>query len=487
MSKEIHVNSYVKKDGTHVREHIRNVNSVGSFAPKQEPQKIILEENHNKTNPVLYYSDESEYVSPTVLTGGIEYDAPGGGSVDSGSSGSVGDIVSEVVKVISEVTPMVAQLVSALNSGNSSAAAYWQPQVNSKIKQINLKQNQVEYIIKEYSKKLAKTKNKEEYSKLYETLAKSNIPHRKLSSMVYAVNALANNGNYAQAATELENFKNSSTPIDTSKPYIQASPRPEIKAAPKPEIRSKYHPEIRAAYHPEMKAAPQNIIKQQYDRWNNDRKHMFAEYPEFQKQAIGTALDIMDIPPVNYIHDANNLWKIAADKFEHDSDYINANGMVIDSIEQLTPKVKDIVRQKLIQQIGKDNARGVFFNSTSTLAQGIGQSKEFQEYIVKNIDKLYNGEVIESGSTYFKSNYNLRLALGHADILFAQIDKDGNISAIIMDTYDFNEFDPDWKVHIAYHVQKEGLIENYYILIYVLIPMQEAWGLNTCIIKDLYD
>ena len=56
-----------------------------------------------------------------------------------------------------------------------------------------------------------------------------------------------------------------------------------------------------------------------------------------------------------------------------------------------------------------------------------------------------------------------------------------------MDTYDFNEFDPDWKVHIAYHVQKEGLIENYYILIYVLIPMQEAWGLNTCIIKNLYD
>lgn len=162
MPKEIHVNSYVKKDGTHVREHIRNVNSVGSFAPKQEPQKIILEENHNKTNPVLYYADESEYVSPTVLTGGIEYDAHGGGSVDSGSSGggSVGDIVSEVVKVISEVTPMVAQLVSALNSGNSSAAAYWQPQVNSKIKQINLKQNQVENIIKEYSKKLAKTKNK---------------------------------------------------------------------------------------------------------------------------------------------------------------------------------------------------------------------------------------------------------------------------------------------------------------------------------------
>lgn len=484
MSKEIHVNSYVKKDGTHVREHIRNVNSVGSFAPKQEPQKIILEENHNKTNPVLYYANESEYVSPTVLTGGIEYDAPGGGSVDSSSSGSVGDIVSEVVKVISEVTPMVAQLVSALNSGNSSAAAYWQPQVNSKIKQINLKQNQVENIIKEYSKKLAKTKNKKEYSKLYETLSKMNIPHRKLSGMVYVVNALATNGNYAQAATELENFKNSSTPIDTSKPYIQAAPQPEIKAAPKPEIRAKYHPEIRATYHPEIKAAPGNIIKKQYERWNNDRKHMFAEYPEFQKQAISIAFDGMDASAKYNVPDANNLWKIAADKFEHESDYINANGMVIDHIEQLTPKVKDIVRQKLIQQIGKDNARGVFFNPSSSLAKNIGHSEEFQEYIAKNIDRLNNGEVIESGSTYFKSNYNLRLALGHADILFAQIDKDGNISAIIMDTYDFNEFDPDWKVHIAYHVQKEGLIENYYILIHVIVPLQEIPCLYTCMIKN---
>lgn len=146
-------------------------------------------------------------------------------------------------------------------------------------------------------------------------------------------------------------------------------------------------------------------------------------------------------------------------------------------LNQLPPKVRNIVKEKLIQQIGKDNAQGIFFNSTSTLAQGIGQSREFQEYIAEHIDKLNNGEIIESGSTYFGSDLNLRLALGHADILFAQIHKEGYLSAIIMDTYDFNKSDPDWKVKIAYDVQDAGLLENYYLLILIIIPIQEIQGL----------
>lgn len=81
------------------------------------------------------------------------------------------------------------------------------------------------------------------------------------------------------------------------------------------------------------------------------------------------------------------------------------------------------------------------------------------------------------------SGENLKLALRNADVLFTQINNEGYLSAIIMDTYDFNEFDNDWRVHIAYHVQKEGLIENYYILIHVIVPLQEIPCFYVCIYK----
>lgn len=58
-------------------------------------------------------------------------------------------------------------------------------------------------------------------------------------------------------------------------------------------------------------------------------------------------------------------------------------------------------------------------------------------------------------------------------ILFTQINKDGNVSAIIMDTYDFNRDDVRREVKTAYDVQEAELIENYYLLILIIIPIQE--------------
>lgn len=475
MQKEIHVNSYVKRDGTRVREHNRSINSNNSIMSEQE--RVILDENpYGTAIPRIEYD---EYGNPMVLTGRIEYDdfrdgSVDRGSLDRGSSGgdSVGDIVSEVVKVISEVTPMVAQLVSALNSGNRTSVAYWQPQVNTKIEQINLKQNQIENIIKEYSKKLARTKDKEEYTKLYEILSKSNIPHKKLSSMVYAVNALTNNGNYAQAAAELENFKNNSTPLINDS--LLASNNIQKGGINTPSAKTNIPASQIAMSVPKTVVYNEKLTNNQTNKVNSNA--LFHGHPDFQKGFIDFGMSLMDTFTFGKMVDTNSLWKISANKLEHDLKYINENCSFLESIEQLPPNVRDIVRQKLVQQINQDDARGVIFYSWSTLAKGIGHSKEFHEYIIKNMDKLNNDEIIESGSTYFGSDINLKYALGHADILFTQINKDGNVSAIIMDTYDFNKSDTNWMVKIAHDVQDAGLIENYYLLIYVLIPLYEIFG-----------
>lgn len=476
MQKEIHVNSYVKRDGTRVREHNRSMNSNNSI--KSEQERVILDENpYGTAIPRIEYD---EYGNPMVLTGRIEYDdfrdeSVDRGSLDRGSIGgdSVGDIVSEVVKVISEVTPMVAQLVSALNSGNRTSVAYWQPQVNTKIKQINLKQNQVENIIKEYSKKLARTKDKEEYTKLYETLSNSNVPHKKLSRMIYAVNAYANNGNYAQAAAELENFKNNSTPlINNSLLAVNNIQKGGINT---PSAKTNIPASPIAMSVPKTVVYNEKLTNDKTNKTNSNA--LFHGHPHAQKGIVDFGMWSKNVQNSGNINDAKELWKISSHHFKQSTEYINKNGVVVDSIDQLPSELKNIVRKKVIQQINQYDSRGVIFNPTSTLAQGVGHSKEFQEYIVKNIDKLYNGKIIEFGSTNFVSDENLRYALGHVDILFTQLNKDGNISAIILDTYDFNKLDPDWKVKIAYDVQDAGLLENYYLLILIIIPIQEIQGL----------
>ena len=52
----------------------------------------------------------------------------------------------------------------------------------------------------------------------------------------------------------------------------------------------------------------------------------------------------------------------------------------------------------------------------------------------------------------------------------ARIDRDGNFRALIIDTYDFNKADPDWRVEIAQNVQRNGLITNFYTMNIIVIP-----------------
>ena len=91
-------------------------------------------------------------------------------------------------------------------------------------------------------------------------------------------------------------------------------------------------------------------------------------------------------------------------------------------------------------------------------------------HIQENLDKLIKGEVIKEASTYFASNENLQKALGHADILYTTLSENGDLYALVLDTYDFNADDPDWKVRIARNAQEAGLLRNYYTLMVIIIP-----------------
>ena len=58
---------------------------------------------------------------------------------------------------------------------------------------------------------------------------------------------------------------------------------------------------------------------------------------------------------------------------------------------------------------------------------------------------MFRGEHINT-SLNFVSNPNLHYALGKVDILDMHINKEGDIEAYVLDTYDFNEGSSNWLV-----------------------------------------
>lgn len=111
------------------------------------------------------------------------------------------------------------------------------------------------------------------------------------------------------------------------------------------------------------------------------------------------------------------------------------------------------------------------FKPDSTLSQAVVKSPELKTFIQKNKESLQNGQIV-NGSTSFSSTKNLSLALGNADIYNAYIDEAGNFRAYIIDTYDFNKNDPRWYVEIAYNVQQNKLITNFYTINVIFIPRE---------------
>jgi len=192
--------------------------------------------------------------------------------------------------------------------------------------------------------------------------------------------------------------------------------------------------------------------------------------PEMQKHFVGVGMKIKNI--LNHASDANELWKMSSGGLNQNSEYLQQNGKLLESTNQLPSDMKNFVQKKLQEQLDVNDSRGIFFRADSNLAKETASSPEMQKFIKDNIFRLYNGENV-TGSGYFVSSRNLQLALGHADIYNAHIDTEGNLVAFIIDTYDFNKDDPMWEVRVARNIQEYGLLENYFEIIFIIIPKEE--------------
>lgn len=191
-----------------------------------------------------------------------------------------------------------------------------------------------------------------------------------------------------------------------------------------------------------------------------------------KKLILNTGINLIGWEKLN---DARELWNFSS--IGGAQEYILKNGKLYEKISDLNNnKLETIIRTKLNTQLHITEARGIVFKPESSISQEIIKSNTLKNYIHERKAILKEKRILQDGSLSFDKfdNFNLYNALGNADIIDIKLDNDNNLIAKIIDTYDFNEDDPNWIVRMARTVQDAKLLENYYEIIVIKVPY-EMW------------
>lgn len=459
-NKVVHVNSYTKSDGTHVKEHYRG-KGVTSFLPTRDEaivdpiendKQVISEEPALIKDPLVqmlakilnvenvpnippFIPEETNkgplYGSNLVLEGGVS-----AGHIDfSNILSAIVSIASIAVDVVMIAAPIVAEISKAIEQNNQTKIDQLKPKLNSQLAQIQKSQNLADRLEKENIKKLAETKDQQEYSNLYQALQEQREINTKNRLSLNKINYAMEHNDYHTVYDELKNYQNNNNVVGKK---IQT-----------------FGKNVSSNINQSMEKMKQNAL---------------SKIAPYQKKGISLIMN--NLMPLQGYHNANELWKLAAENFDSSNDYINQNGYMVESTSDLTPELRNFVSNKLMGQIGTADSKGAVFRPDSSLAKEVVKSEAFKTFIRNNLTPLLKGQVINSGIN-FEGETDTHYSLGHTDVLDAHIDANGTLSAIVIDTYDFNKNDPDWKVQWARNVQDHGLLTNYFSIIYIMLSYED--------------
>ena len=190
------------------------------------------------------------------------------------------------------------------------------------------------------------------------------------------------------------------------------------------------------------------------------------------KEMLDNIASTVDNRP-HILKDAVRFWDISSHGLENDKSavYVANNCKFYSQINKLPvePAVQKAVRNKVRQQLNRDNSVGIIFHKDSNVAQKIAKDADFNNIIKQNFSKLYKGEHINTSMRFnLLKAPNLYFAFGNVDILDLHINNEGNFEAYVLDTYDFNEGSSNWFVQKGRLAQEKGLINNYYTLVKVI-------------------
>lgn len=405
--KQIHVNAYTKKDGTHVKEHYRMIDTSNCFGI-------------NQTN-----IDNDFYLDPVLIGGISNYvgsdNIPQMETPTSGGWKNIGEVILQVAimatKVIAKVAPIVTKLEKQGDFSDISKVQNVEFNLNKSIEMMENAQKIMKQNLDKNLNKLTSSKNQKDYANLYETYIKERNIYQQTSNSVEKIKYAIKKQDYTSAINELNNY------LDLQKDIIN-----------------------------EKNAALQdNIYSNNATLWEQFQGQLFQK---------GDLINL-NIGASNLKNAMQNM-KIAQN---------DENAIVLNNLKS----IKDYNLKETIKGYGiPENSKGIIYLFNSEPSIKISKSNALREFIANNYNKLIKNE-IKTANIEFEllKDPDLFVAIQHATLLNPYIDKYGNFSTIIVDYYDFeprqysNGNIPTYINNWGYSMQEKGVIEKYFILIYI--------------------
>ncbi len=473
--KLVHVKAYVKDDGTKVREHYR-----GGVMTTSIMEGGCEVDTDNGSGPLGDCTNSEEFMrqlelwlesdgllknlprvdkemsANAVLKGGVSKTdiAIGGGDILEALQ-AITLMVRIGGKLAIEGIKIASSIKYAIKNFDKIGEARLIPQMEGAVQLMRQNQSNSVQIETQTLERLTNSRTQREYKKLYDTYVKQRELNRKTEDILNRIEYSLSNKDYEGLIVELQNY--------------QTIQQECMKAVNEEYLATTLAPTI-----PDETdiAMPQPLTAASPFDWKELRRTGLHNYPEIQKDLIDAAMERFILPRHN-AYDANELWQAASHNFDQISQYIELNAYFVSNISKLPEEFQDIVQQKVLKQFGLADVKGLLFKPNSTLSSKIADSPEFKNYIITNKQDLLQGNTV-NGSLHFKSSKNLQYSLGKADILDTYINTNGDIVAYVLDTYDFNENDLDWKVEWAYNIQKNKLLTPFYTLNVIIVPL-DVW------------
>ncbi len=458
MQKQIHVNSYIKRDGTQVKEHFRNISTDNfgtlSIVPEDQNGPVLDEQNHNPLENIFpnIFEPTMGINSTPVLKGSVSKSDIDWGNIGS-IFGNIGGAIGSVIAVGMEVLPIALQMCEAVNNGSAQAIKYLQPQFDTKIKQLDTQVAQIKTNIDTSVKKLANTKTQTEYNKIYELLQKDWQAYQSAKNIVDRIKVHAINNDFQSVANELGNFTNHNQKRIISD-LLQQNVKLKNNINNAKDFINKYHLDDKFKYALSHNTSGINRSADFSDYGNENIK--INNFLNRNRQNTKEMANIFLAKPQNI-------------PLSKEYSYIPKGYANI-----LNYKYKLFGTNKEIPQ----NWEGIVFNQYSALSKNVSNSIEMQNKIREQFNIMQADTLNNKLEVEFSKDSNLHLSIGHATVLEPYIDSQGYFHGILFDKYDFNN------VYLKYYSNlKTTIVNNYFWVIqheaghnyYILAPILFKW------------
>ena len=453
MEKTVHVNSYVKRDGTQVREHFRTIATDDYRTPPivpEYPNYPVMDEKNNNPLDDLFpniFNPTMGMDSVPVLQGGVSVDVgfpDNGATAGKGVLGNIFEGAGGVIGSIAQLLPLALEIYAGLQSGGAAAGApisaatdAIMPVFNKGVQNLTNYHKQIKTDFENSVKKLVNATNKAEYAKLYKPVTELHRAYTQTGDLLTRIKAHANNGDFQSVANDLGNFVSES---------------------------------------PAGKAIISNPMIQ--DVITNLQKNFYnPNGMTFEEQVVDTIAKVgSKMMPVAGANLQNAMQDFSYAKK-------NPNAHILNSRTEITNQGLS----RLMEQVGiPENTRGVIYDNNSVQSQILWQSPEMQDFVRNNFINLLIDKTPKTYDIEFVVRQNFEgldnfAGLQHCKLYNPQITPDGYFKGIIVDYYDFEyrDYTDDVKKNLfiyannwGYKMQEKDLLENQFN---IYIIFEKLW------------